>query len=208
MKTLIIIDAQNDFMPGGSLPVPDGDKIIPVINQLQSKFELVVATQDWHPRSHVSFASNHPGKYPFEAIELHGKPQTLWPDHCVQNTEGAFFHPKLQTERWEAIFRKGTDPAIDSYSAFFDNGHLKSTGLAGYLKEKGASQLFFCGLAADICVFYSIYDAFKEGFACFFITDASQALDTQNFEKVKNEMHYLGIQFISAEEIGRNSHNL
>ncbi len=201
MKTLIVIDAQNDFMPGGSLAVPNGDKIVPVINKIQHKFDLVVAAQDWHPRNHVSFASNHDGKAAFDEIEVHGKQQTLWPDHCVQGTEGANFHPDLQTERWEAIFRKGTDKDIDSYSAFYDNGHLKSTGLAGYLREKGASQLFLCGLAADICVYYSIYDAFKEGFACFFIEDASQPLDVKAFEEIEQKMEYLGIQIISSEDI-------
>ena len=201
MKTLIIVDAQNDFMPGGSLAVPDGDKIVPVINSIQNKFDLVVATQDWHPQNHVSFASNHHGKSNYEEIQVEGESQTLWPDHCVQNTDGALFHPNLQSERWEAIFRKGTDPKMDSYSAFYDNGHLKSTGLAGYLKEKGASQLFFCGLAADICVYYSIMDAFKEGFACFFIEDASKALKVADFELIKKEMIYLGIQIISSEEI-------
>lgn len=201
MKTLIIVDAQKDFMPGGSLPVPDGDKIVPIINRIQNTFDLVVATQDWHPQNHISFASNHAGKSTFDEIEVEGNPQTLWPDHCVQNTDGALFHPKLQTTRWEAIFRKGTDSKIDSYSAFYDNGHLKSTGLSGYLKEKGASQLFFCGLAADICVYYSIYDALKEGFACFFIEDASQALNVEGFVEMKNKMHRLGIQIISSEEI-------
>lgn len=201
MKTLIIVDAQNDFMPGGALAVPEGDKIISVINDIQDKFDLVVATQDWHPQNHVSFASNHMGKLVFDTIELQGKEQTLWPDHCVQETNGARFHPNLKTNYWEAIFRKGTDAAIDSYSAFYDNGHLKSTGLAGYLKEKGAAQLFFCGLAADICVFYSIYDAFKEGFACYFIEDASKALDRDSFEKIKDEMNFLGIQIISSGEI-------
>lgn len=201
MKTLIIVDAQNDFMPGGSLAVPDGDKIVPVINSIQNKFDLVVATQDWHPQNHVSFASNHHGKSNYEEIQVEGESQTLWPDHCVQNTDGALFHPNLQSERWEAIFRKGTDPKMDSYSAFYDNGHLKSTGLAGYLKEKGASQLFFCGLAADICVYYSIMDAFNEGFACFFIEDASKAFKVADFELIKKEMIYLGIQIISSEEI-------
>ena len=201
MKTLIIIDVQNDFMPGGSLEVPDGDKIVPVINKIQHKFDLVVAAQDWHPKDHVSFASNHMGKSTFDEIEIHGKPQTLWPDHCVQGTEGAKFHSDLETQKWEAIFRKGTDKEIDSYSAFYDNGHLKSTGLAGYLKEKGASQLFLCGLAADICVYYSIYDAFKEGFACFFIEDASRPLDDENFKDLKKKMEYLGIQIISSEAI-------
>lgn len=201
MKTLIVIDVQNDFMPGGSLAVPAGDKIVPVINRIQDKFDLIVASQDWHPQNHVSFASNHPGKSTFEEIEIQGQKQTLWPDHCVQETDGALFHPELKTQRWETIFRKGTDPKIDSYSAFYDNGHLKSTGLTGYLKEKSASQVFFCGLAADICVYFSIYDAFKEGFACFFIEDASQPLDIETFETQKKEMSRLGIQIISSEEI-------
>ena len=201
MKTLVIIDVQNDFMPGGSLAVPDGDKIVPVINSMQHKFDLIVASQDWHPKDHVSFASNHEGKSTFDEIEIHGKPQTLWPDHCVQGTEGAEFHPDLETLKWEAIFRKGTDREIDSYSAFYDNGHLRSTGLTGYLKEKGASQLFLCGLAADICVYFSIYDAFKEGFACFFIEDASQPLNCEEFKELKKKMEYLGIQIISSEDI-------
>lgn len=201
MKTLIIVDAQNDFMPGGTLEISDGDKIIPVINSIQNKFDLVIATQDWHPENHSSFASNHTGKSLFDKVEIEGREQTLWPNHCVQETAGARFHPEIHTNRWEAIFRKGTDPNIDSYSAFYDNGHLKSTGLAGYLREKGASQLFFCGLAADICVYYSIYDAFKEGFACFLIEDASKPLDEDGFEKMKEEIEYLGIQIISSEEI-------
>lgn len=201
MKTLLVIDAQNDFMPGGSLPVANGDKIVPVINSIQHKFDLVVAAQDWHPKDHVSFASNHKGKSPFDEIEVHGESQTLWPDHCVQGTNGANFHADLKTDTWEAIFRKGTDKRIDSYSAFYDNGHLKSTGLAGYLKEKGTSQLFLCGLAADICVYYSIYDAFKEGFACYFIEDGSQPLDPKAFEEIKMKMEYIGIQIISSKDI-------
>ena len=201
MKTLLIIDVQNDFMPGGSLAVPDADKIVPVINSIQHKFDLVVAAQDWHPHDHVSFASNHEGKSNFDEIELHGKSQILWPDHCVQESEGAKFHSDLNTQKWEAIFRKGTDKEIDSYSAFYDNGHLKSTGLADYLKEKGTSQLFLCGLAADICVYFSTYDAFKEGFACFFIEDASQPLNADECEELKKKMTYLGVQIISSDEI-------
>lgn len=201
MKTLLIIDVQNDFMPGGSLPVPLGDTIVPVINSIQHHFDLVVATQDWHPQNHISFASNHEGKSTFDEIEIQGNPQTLWPDHCVQGTEGAEFHNGLITNKWEAIFRKGTDKEIDSYSAFYDNGHVKSTGLTGYLKEKGVSQLFLCGLAADICVYFSIYDAFKEGFACFFIEDASQPLGTKELEELKKKMKYLGIQIISSADI-------
>ncbi|MFD2915789.1 bifunctional nicotinamidase/pyrazinamidase [Psychroserpens luteus] len=201
MKTLLIIDVQNDFMPGGALPVPDGDKIVPVINSMQHKFDLVVATQDWHSKDHASFASNHKGASIFDEIEIHGKPQTLWPDHCVQGTKGAELHPNLETLKFEAIFRKGTDKEIDSYSAFYDNSHLKSTGLTGYLKEKGTSQLFICGLASDICVYYSIYDAFKEGFACFFIEDASKPLNTEEFKEIKKKMINLGIQMTSSKSI-------
>ena len=201
MKTLLIIDVQNDFMPGGSLPVPDGDQIVSVINAMQPKFDLVVATQDWHPKDHVSFAVNHGGKSEFDAIEINGKPQILWPSHCVQGTWGAEFHSDLHTEKCEAIFRKGTNKEIDSYSAFYDNQHSSSTGLSGYLKEKGTSQLFLCGLAADICVYFSTYDAFKEGFACFFIEDASKELDPVKFREIKKEMRHLGIQIISSKSI-------
>ncbi|MCB4797842.1 bifunctional nicotinamidase/pyrazinamidase [Neotamlana laminarinivorans] len=201
MKTLIIIDVQNDFMPTGSLPVPLGNEIIPVINNMVNKFDLVLATQDWHPLNHVSFASNHKGKSNFDVIKLHGKPQTLWPNHCVQGTKGAEFHPYLNTKNFEAIFRKGTNNSIDSYSAFFDNGHLKSTGLTGYLKEKGITELYFCGLAADICVYFSILDAFNEGFNCTFIEDASKALDNNKFETTKKDMITMGIKIISSKDL-------
>ena len=201
MKTLLIIDVQNDFMPTGSLPVPNGDKIVSIINEIQPKFDLVIATQDWHPEDHISFASNHNGASPFDEIEIKGQPQTLWPNHCVQGSKGAELHPKLNTLKCETIFRKGTDKEIDSYSAFYDNGHLKSTGLAGYLKEKGTTQLFICGLAADICVYYSIRDAVKEGFDCFFIEDASEALDNEDFKKIKEDMIDMGVKIISSKLI-------
>jgi nicotinamidase/pyrazinamidase len=201
MKTLLTIDVQNDFMPSGSLPVPEGNQIVPVINKIQDKFDLVIGTQDWHPKDHISFASNHEGKSNFDVIEIHKKPQTLWPDHCVQGTQGAEFHPDLKTKKFEAIFRKGTDKTIDSYSAFYDNGHLKSTGLAGYLKEKGTTELYLCGLAADICVYFSIMDAFKEGFDCFLIEDASKALDNIEFEKLKKEMIAMGIKMVTSASI-------
>jgi len=199
MKTLLIIDVQNDFMPSGSLPVPNGDLIVPIINEMLPKFDLIIGTQDWHPSNHISFASNHKGKSNFDEIEIHGKPQTLWPDHCVQGTEGAEFHPDLNTESFEAIFRKGTNKNIDSYSAFYDNEHLKSTGLASYLKEKGTTELFLCGLASDICVYFSIYDAFKEGFNCTFIEDASKVLDNEVFQKLKAEMVDMGIKMVTSE---------
>ena len=201
MKTLLIIDVQNDFMPKGSLPVPNGNEIVPNINAIQDKFDLIVATQDWHPRDHVSFANNHEGKSNFDEIKIHGVTQTLWPDHCVQGTEGAAFHPDLNTNKIETIFRKGTDKTIDSYSAFYDNRHLKSTGLAGYLKEKGTSALYLCGLAADICVYFSVRDAVKEGFSCFFIQDASKALDTKAFEKLKKSMVAMGIKMVTSASI-------
>lgn len=188
MKTLIIIDVQNDFLPGGALAVPGGDSILPVINQILPEFGLVVATQDWHPPQHKSFASAHTGKKPFEQIMLNGLEQTLWPDHCVQETKGADFAPQLNTNRIEAIFRKGTNPELDSYSGFFDNGHLKSTGLAGYLRERQATELYFCGLAGDICVYYSLKDALKEGFTAYLLQQAVQPLNEKDFEKVKKEL--------------------
>ena len=201
MKTLILIDIQNDFIPGGSLEVSGGDEIIPVVNDLQQKFDLVVATQDWHPKNHMSFASNHDGKEPFEKIELHNMEQILWPDHCVQNSEGAEFHPDLHTKKVEAIIRKGMDPEIDSYSGFYDNGHKISTGLAGYLKEKGAGDLYFCGLAADVCVYYSIKDALKEGFSATLIEDATRALDDEKFAEMKKELQEKGMKVTNSSSL-------
>ena len=185
MNTLIIVDVQNDFMPGGPLAIAAGDAIVPVINQMQGGFDLVVATQDWHPPEHKSFASNHPGRMPFEVIDLNGLEQTLWPDHCVQGTAGAELHPDLDMRRIEAIFRKGMDREIDSYSGFYDNGHRKSTGLTGYLREKGADDLHFCGLAADICVYYTLMDALQEGFQATLLIDAVRPLEQAAFEKAK-----------------------
>lgn len=192
MKTLIIVDVQNDFIPGGALAVPQGNEVIPVINQLQEKFDLVVATQDWHPQEHASFASNHPGKQPFEKIELLGMEQVLWPDHCVQGTGGAEFSPALRSEQIETVFRKGMDPKIDSYSGFYDNGHKKNTGLAGYLRQKGAEELFVCGLAGDYCVYYTIRDGLGEGFAVTLIEDATRPLDKEGFELVKKDIRERG----------------
>jgi nicotinamidase/pyrazinamidase len=199
MRTLLIIDVQNDFMPGGSLAVPQGDTIVPVINQIQHKFDLIVATQDWHPKNHGSFASQYPEKNPFEKIILRGLEQTLWPDHCVQGSAGAEFHPKLNTYSIETIFRKGTDPTLDSYSAFFDNNHDKSTGLAGYLREKKISEVYFCGLCADICVYVSIKDALDAGFACCLIEDATRPLDTNAYKNIKAELVNKGVSVISSK---------
>jgi nicotinamidase/pyrazinamidase len=201
MKTLLVIDVQNDFMPGGSLAVPNGNKIVPVINSIQDTFDLIVATQDWHPKAHSSFAVNHNEKTAFDNIEWHGQMQTLWPEHCVQGSEGAALHPELNTTKYEAIFRKGTDKNIDSYSAFYDNNHLKPTGLTSYLKEKGTTQLYFCGLASDICVYFSICDAVKEGFDCFFIEDASKALDLEKFDAIKTKMIAMGVHIVTSESL-------
>lgn len=201
MRTLIIVDIQNDFIPGGALAVPNGNRIIPVVNKIIHLFDLVVATQDWHPQNHKSFASNHEQKNPFEVIQLNGLQQTLWPDHCVQNTQGAELCKELDSHSIEAIFRKGMDPDIDSYSGFFDNGRKRTTGLAGFLKEKGATDLYFCGLAGDICVFYTLLDALKEGFSANFIEDASAPLDTENFDMIKEEIISKGGKIIRSEDI-------
>src|SRR5580658_5419757 len=179
MNALILVDIQNDFLPGGALAVPDGDKIIPVANRLQALFPLVVATQDWHPVNHGSFAANHPGKKVFEQIDLNGLPQTLWPVHCVQGTTGAELATDLQRERIAKIFPKGTDAGIDSYSGLFDNGHRKSTGLGEWLKAKDATEVFVCGLATDYCVKFTALDAAQLGFKTYFIEDASRGVNLQ-----------------------------
>lgn len=201
MQALLIIDVQNDFLPGGSLAVPSGDQVIPVINALQHHVELVVATQDWHPQNHQSFASNHPGKKPFQVIDLNGLPQTLWPDHCVQGSRGANWPPQLDMNRAEAIFRKGTNPEIDSYSGFYDNGHLKSTGLAGYLRSKNITRLYITGLCADICVFYTAMDSLQEGFETFMIEDATCPLVAADVIKTNQAFIEKGGQIIRSEAI-------
>jgi nicotinamidase/pyrazinamidase len=201
MRTLVIIDVQNDFTPGGSLEVPGGDKIITIINAIQHKFDLVIATQDWHPQNHVSFASNHDGKKPFDKIEWHGMEQILWPDHCVQNSNGAEFHPELNLEKVEAIFRKGMDRKIDSYSGFYDNGHEKDTGLAGYLHGRKANNLWFCGLAADFCVQFSINDALDEGFSATLIEDATRPIDAGEFKRIKQELTKKGCKIITSNQL-------
>lgn len=198
MKTLIIIDMQNDFIPGGSLEVPEGDEIIPIINNIQKKFDLVIATQDWHPKEHVSFASNHDGKKPFDTIEWHDMKQILWPDHCVQNSKGAKFHADIDMTKVEAIFRKGMDREIDSYSGFYDNGHEKNTGLAGYLRGREAKEIFFCGLAADVCVNFSINDALDEGFSTTLIEDATRAIDEEEYHKAREQLENKGCKFTKS----------
>lgn len=177
MQALLIVDVQNDFLPGGALAVPDGDAVIPIANELQQYFPIVVATQDWHPLNHLSFAANHPGKKLYDQINLAGLPQTLWPVHCVQNTPGAALSSALEQKRIAKMFRKGTDPSIDSYSALFDNGHRKSTGLGEWLKQKDVTDLCVCGLTTDYCVKFSVLDALKLGFRATVIEDGCRAVN-------------------------------
>jgi len=201
MKTLVIIDVQNDFMPGGPLEVPEGNMIIPVINKIENYFDLIVATQDWHPADHRSFASNHLYKKPFDRVFLRGAEQILWPDHCIQGSSGAEFHTDIETKKIAAIFRKGMDLETDSYSGFYDNNHILTTGLAGYLREKGTSEIHFCGLAADICVYYSILDSISEGFSSILVEDASRPLYPDKFDDVKCELAKKGAHIISSNEL-------
>lgn len=197
MKTLIIVDIQNDFLSGGSLAVPGGNEVIPVINQIQKDFGLVVATQDWHPQDHKSFAAEHPGKKEFETIDLNGLQQVLWPVHCVQASFGAELHKDLDSTNIEAIFRKGMDAEIDSYSGFFDNGRHRNTGLSGYLKDRQVSEVFVCGLAADYCVYFTANDALDLGFRATIIESAVQPIDPENWKKLKEDFKEKGGQILS-----------
>jgi nicotinamidase/pyrazinamidase len=174
---LIVVDVQNDFCPGGALAVPRGDEVVPVVNVLAARFRNVVLTQDWHPRGHQSFASSHAGKAPFETTTMPYGAQVLWPDHCVQGTAGAAFHPALDVPHAGLIVRKGMDRAIDSYSALYENDRTTPTGLTGYLRERGFGRVFLAGLALDFCVRYSAEDARREGFAVFVVEDGCRGID-------------------------------
>ena len=197
MRTgLLIIDMQNDFLPGGSLAVTGGDEVIPIINELQNDYELLIATQDWHPADHGSFVSQYPERKVFELAELAGLPQVLWPDHCVQGSFGAELSADLEQNCIAAIFRKGMDPQIDSYSAFFDNGHKKATGLEAYLKGFGVEEVHLCGLAADYCVYYSAMDALALGFGVAIINSATRAISLEGYEKAKQTLIASGGQII------------
>lgn len=201
MKALLLIDIQNDFLPGGALAVPEGDAIIPIVNKLQEQFDLVVATQDWHPENHKSFASNQTGKNAFEAIELQGLEQVLWPDHCLQGTNGAAFSEAVDMRKVEVIFRKGMNPEIDSYSGFYDNGHLKSTGLTDYLQSKEVTEVYLAGLAADYCVYFTAKDALQEGFKTFVIEDATRAISPEGFDKAKADIESKGGKLVQSHTI-------
>jgi len=201
MTCLLLIDFQLDFLPGGSLAVAEGDAILPLLNALQPRFDLVVATQDWHPAGHRSFASAHAGRAPHEEIAWQGLRQHLWPDHCVQGTAGAALHPGLSLDRVEAIFRKGTDPDLDSYSAFFDNGHRRATGLSAYLRARGVTQVFVAGLASDYCVYFSAKDARSEGFEVTVLEDASRGIAPESIAAAKADLLAQGVRFEQASKV-------
>jgi nicotinamidase/pyrazinamidase len=176
---LVVVDVQNDFCPGGELAVPGGDAIVPLVNRLGEAFAHVVLTQDWHPPAHQSFASGHAGQQPYDVIDVDYGPQVLWPDHCVQGSGGADFHPALDQKKAEVILRKGFRRDVDSYSALFENDHKTPTGLTGYLRERGFKRIFLAGLARDFCVHYSAIDAAAQGFDCVVIDDACRAIDLE-----------------------------
>jgi nicotinamidase/pyrazinamidase len=203
MKALILVDIQNDFLPGGALAVPRGDEVIPVANRLQPRFGLVVATQDWHPRGHGSFASTRPGRKPGDVAELAGLPQVLWPDHCVQGTRGAAFAPGLEMDRVEAIIRKGTDPKIDSYSGFFDNGHRKSTGLGDYLHGRGVTDVYVLGLATDYCVKFTALDAVRLGFHSYLVKEGSRGVELNkgDVDRAVDEMRRAGVAVVQTGDV-------
>jgi len=204
MRTLILVDIQNDFLPGGALAVPRGNEVVPVANRLQPGFKLVVATQDWHPAGHGSFASTHPGRKPGELAELAGLPQVLWPDHCVQGSAGAAFAPGLEMNRVETIFRKGTDPRIDSYSGFFDNEHKKATGLAEWLRERWITRVYVMGLATDHCVKATVLDARQLGFDTWVIEDGCRAVELApgDGERAFAAMRTAGATLVESGSIG------
>jgi nicotinamidase/pyrazinamidase len=203
MKALIIVDLQNDFLPGGALPVPHGDEVIPLANELQRNFELILATQDWHPPDHGSFAANHSGKKPGDRIMLDGIEQILWPVHCVQNTHGAEFAPSFETSRIAHVFHKGIERNIDSYSTFFDNAHRRHTGLADYLKKRAVNDIYLMGLALDYCVKYSTLDACELGLNTHVILDGCRGinLESGDIDRALDEMKGVGTILLRSSEL-------
>lgn len=202
MKALLIIDIQNDFCPGGALAVKDGDLIISIVNSLSKKFDHVILTQDWHVEGHSSFASVHLNSKPYDIIQMSYGSQVLWPEHCVIGTKGANFHPDLNTDKARLIIRKGFRKEIDSYSAFFENDHLTTTGLTGYLKNAGIDTLYLVGIATDFCVKYSAIDSIKEGFKTFVIEDAVKGIDLDgSVATAWSEMKQAGVISIHSSEI-------
>ena len=205
MDILLLIDLQNDFCPGGTLPVTHGDQVIGVANQLQQHFDTTLATQDWHPPHHTSFAANHPGHQVGEVLELHGIPQILWPVHCVQETPGAEFATQLNTKRIQHVFAKGTDPHIASYSGFFDNGGQRSTGLEEHLRQYAAIRLFVMGLATDYCVQFTVLDALRLGFETVLVTDGCRGVDQAAGDSVAavTRMNSEGARLMTSDHVIR-----
>lgn len=203
MRALVVVDLQNDFMPGGALPVPDGDAVVEVANALMPRFALVVASQDWHPADHASFASNHPGAEPGDVIRLGGVEQVLWPDHCVQGTPGASFHSALDVAYIDHVVRKGADPAVDSYSAFFDNDRARDTGLGRFLEERGVDEVVVMGLATDYCVRFTVLDAVGLGFGVTVVTDGCRAVDLEpgDGERALEAMRSAGAVLVRSADL-------
>jgi len=205
-KALILVDIQNDFCPGGSLAVNDGDKIIPIVNSIMNKFENIIATQDWHPINHISFASNNEGKNVGDLIQLNGITQVMWPNHCVQDTKGAEFVDTLNISKITKIFQKGTNKNVDSYSGFFDNDHQSETGLSDYLKSQNINEIYVTGLATDYCVKYTVLDALNLGFKTNLIIDAVKGVNL-NHDDVENaikEMEKAGAKIIKSTDLNMN----
>ena len=202
MKALLIVDMQYDFLPGGALGVRDGDQIVPIINQLQEKFDFIVATQDWHPADHGSFAANHKGKVPGDFVQLGNEQQVLWPVHCVQGSKGAMFHQDLDQTKWKKIIQKGTNSYVDSYSGFFDNDRRQDTGLSKFLADNGVEEVVVTGIATDYCVKFTVLDAIKEGFEATVVKDATKAVNLMpdDFDLAIKEMVKAGAEVVNSNK--------
>jgi nicotinamidase/pyrazinamidase len=201
---LVIVDVQNDFCPGGALAVPEGDTVVAPINRFAKRFSVVVATQDWHPPGHVSFAGSHPGSNPYEVVRAGGLEQVLWPDHCVRGTAGADFHPRLDPACYRFVVRKGVHPDLDSYSTFLENDRKTPTGLIGMFRELGVERVFLAGLATDYCVYFSALDGLAAGFRVAVLEDACRGVDVPpgNLEKSLGEMRRQGVEILRTDNVG------
>lgn len=204
-KALVMVDLQNDFCSGGNLAVPEGEAVVPIANRLQKEFDLVIATQDWHPNDHMSFAANHAGHSVGDVVLVDNISQVLWPKHCVQESQGAAFHPQLETQKISKIVHKGADKKVDSYSAFYDNAHQRSTGLGEHLRSLGVNDIYIMGLATDYCVKFSALDAIKLGFRVFVVLDACRGvgLKEHDIEKAVAEMRQAGVNMLNSEDLIR-----
>lgn len=201
-SVLLVMDVQNDFLPGGALAVPRGDEVVPIVNRLAARFDNVILTQDWHPRNHISFASRHPGSKPYDTIDLPYGPQILWPDHCVQGSRGAEFHAALAIEQAQAVIRKGYHAHTDSYSALLEADRRTPTGLAGMLRERGIRRVYCCGLATDFCVAWSALDAQAAGFETYVIEDACRAIDTGgSLDAARRDLAAAGVRVTGSDRI-------